>query len=129
TDARREVPEGLRSRTDPGADQPDGRHHRGVTDARSRRDAGSAHEDEHEYEYDTNREEQHMTAIASRAAASAVPRPPRLSAHVGTLARIVAHTVIVFATVFLFATFITFALQGLSGLSPAHLQLGESATP
>lgn len=72
-----------------------------------------------------------MTAIvtSSPAVASAGPRPPRVNAHVGTVARIVAHTVIVFATVFLFATFITFALQGLSGLSPAHLQLGESATP
>lgn len=43
--------------------------------------------------------------------------------------RFLAHTVVVFATVFFFATLITFALQGLSGLSPAHLQLSESATP
>lgn len=72
-----------------------------------------------------------MTAIATSTpvAAAAVGRPSRVNALVGTVARIVAHTVIVFATVFLFATFITFALQGLSGLSPAHLQLGESATP
>ena len=39
------------------------------------------------------------------------------------------HSIVVFATVFFFATLITFALQGLSGLSPAHLQLSESATP
>jgi peptide/nickel transport system permease protein len=38
-------------------------------------------------------------------------------------------SVIVFVTVFFFATLLTFALQGLSGLSPAHLQLSESATP
>ncbi|GAA1861604.1 ABC transporter permease [Asanoa iriomotensis] len=31
--------------------------------------------------------------------------------------------------VFLVATFVTFALRALSGLSPANLQLGESATP
>lgn len=38
-------------------------------------------------------------------------------------------SIIVFVTVFFFATLLTFALQGLSGLSPAHLQLSESATP
>jgi peptide/nickel transport system permease protein len=43
--------------------------------------------------------------------------------------RFLLHSLVVFATVFFFATFITFALQELSGLSPAHLQLSESATP
>ncbi|GGG19470.1 ABC transporter permease [Rhizobium wenxiniae] len=38
-------------------------------------------------------------------------------------------SIIVFVTVFFLATLLTFALQGLSGLSPAHLQLSESATP
>jgi peptide/nickel transport system permease protein len=42
-----------------------------------------------------------------------------------TLARSVA----IFVPVFLVATFITFALRSLSGLSPARIQLGESATP
>jgi peptide/nickel transport system permease protein len=43
--------------------------------------------------------------------------------------RFILHSLVVFTTVFFFATLITFALQGLSGLSPAHLQLSESATP
>jgi peptide/nickel transport system permease protein len=38
-------------------------------------------------------------------------------------------TIAIFVPVFLVATFVTFALRALSGLSPAHLQLGESATP
>ena len=42
-----------------------------------------------------------------------------------TLARSVA----IFAPVFLVATFVTFALRTLSGLSPARFQLGEEATP
>ncbi|GIE91845.1 ABC transporter permease [Actinoplanes regularis] len=40
-----------------------------------------------------------------------------------------ARSVAIFVPVFLVATFVTFALRALSGLSPAHLQLGESATP
>src|SRR3954462_8801769 len=35
----------------------------------------------------------------------------------------------IFVPVFLVATFVTFALRSLSGLSPARIQLGESATP
>ncbi|HVW42463.1 MAG TPA: ABC transporter permease [Amycolatopsis sp.] len=42
-----------------------------------------------------------------------------------TLARSVA----IFVPVFFVGTFVTFALRGLSGLSPARLQLGEDATP
>lgn len=42
-----------------------------------------------------------------------------------TLARSVA----IFVPVFLVATFVTFALRSLSGLSPARIQLGEDATP
>ncbi len=42
-----------------------------------------------------------------------------------TLARSVA----IFVPVFLVATFVTFSLRALSGLSPARLQLGEDATP
>ncbi|QYN21385.1 ABC transporter permease [Amycolatopsis sp. DSM 110486] len=43
----------------------------------------------------------------------------------GTLARSVA----IFVPVFFAATFVTFALRALSGLSPARIQLGEDATP
>ncbi|MEV0066291.1 ABC transporter permease [Amycolatopsis sp. NPDC050768] len=43
----------------------------------------------------------------------------------GTLARSVA----IFVPVFFVATFVTFALRALSGLSPARIQLGEDATP
>src|SRR6185437_2339436 len=42
-----------------------------------------------------------------------------------TLARSVA----IFVPVFLVATFVTFSLRALTGLSPAREQLGESATP
>ena len=42
-----------------------------------------------------------------------------------TLARSVA----IFVPVFFVGTFVTFALRGLSGLSPARIQLGEDATP
>lgn len=42
-----------------------------------------------------------------------------------TLARSVA----IFVPVFLVATFLTFALRAISGLSPAQIQLGENATP
>ncbi|GAA3032999.1 ABC transporter permease [Actinokineospora globicatena] len=38
-------------------------------------------------------------------------------------------SVAIFVPVFFVATFVTFALRSLSGLSPARLQLGESATP
>ncbi|MEV8517744.1 ABC transporter permease [Dactylosporangium sp. NPDC051484] len=42
--------------------------------------------------------------------------------------RFLLQTTVVFVTVFLMATFITFGLQGLSGLSPAHLKLSDDAT-
>ncbi|WP_343244778.1 ABC transporter permease [Streptomyces sp. SID14478] len=38
-------------------------------------------------------------------------------------------SVALFVPVFLVATFVTFALRSLSGLSPARIQLGEEATP
>ncbi|MFJ4844651.1 MULTISPECIES: ABC transporter permease [unclassified Streptomyces] len=40
-----------------------------------------------------------------------------------------ARSVAIFVPVFLVATFVTFALRSLSGLSPARIQLGEDATP
>lgn len=45
------------------------------------------------------------------------------------ITRGLGRTLAVFVPVFFLGTFITFALRQLSGLSPAHLQLGESATP
>lgn len=59
-----------------------------------------------------------------RAAAAARVRH-RLGRVLGVLARSVA----IFVPVFLVATFVTFALRSLSGLSPARIQLGEDATP
>ncbi|MGW2592848.1 ABC transporter permease [Streptomyces sp. NPDC001515] len=38
-------------------------------------------------------------------------------------------SVAIFVPVFLVATFVTFALRSMSGLSPARIQLGENATP
>lgn len=49
-----------------------------------------------------------------------------------TLGRVLvtlARSVAIFVPVFLVATFVTFALRSLSGLSPARIQLGEDATP
>jgi peptide/nickel transport system permease protein len=43
----------------------------------------------------------------------------------GTLSR----SVLIFVPAFLLATFVTFALRALTGLSPARIQLGEDATP
>lgn len=45
------------------------------------------------------------------------------------LALIVLRPVAIFVPVFLFATFITFLLGALTGLSPAYVQLGDAATP
>ena len=45
------------------------------------------------------------------------------------LLQFVGRTVAIVAPVFLFATFITFALGAVSGLSPAGLKLGDAATP
>lgn len=42
---------------------------------------------------------------------------------------VVARSVAIFVPVFFVATFVTFALRAMSGLSPARLQLGEDATP
>lgn len=42
---------------------------------------------------------------------------------------ILARSVAIFVPVFFVATFVTFALRALSGLSPAQIQLGEEATP
>ncbi|MFH8449112.1 ABC transporter permease [Streptomyces fungicidicus] len=47
----------------------------------------------------------------------------------GRLLVTLARSVAIFVPVFLVATFVTFALRSLSGLSPARIQLGEEATP
>jgi peptide/nickel transport system permease protein len=41
----------------------------------------------------------------------------------------IGRSVAIFVPVFLVATFVTFALRAVSGLSPARIQLGEEATP
>ncbi|EIV90750.1 ABC transporter permease [Frankia sp. QA3] len=64
--------------------------------------------------------------VADPGAALAAARARRAAGRVlVTLARSVA----IFVPVFLVATFLTFALRAISGLSPASIQLGESATP
>ncbi|KAA0941244.1 ABC transporter permease [Streptomyces apricus] len=47
----------------------------------------------------------------------------------GRLLATLARSVVIFVPVFLLATFVTFALRSMSGLSPARIQLGEEATP
>lgn len=59
---------------------------------------------------------------------SFAPRP-WFGTAIGATLRVIGQMIVVFVTVFFFATLVTFGLQALSGLSPAHLQLAESATP
>ncbi|MFD7971116.1 ABC transporter permease [Streptomyces clavifer] len=47
----------------------------------------------------------------------------------GRILGVIARSIGIFVPVFLVATFVTFALRSLSGLSPARIQLGENATP
>jgi peptide/nickel transport system permease protein len=47
----------------------------------------------------------------------------------GRIAVTLARSVAIFVPVFFVATFVTFALRSLSGLSPARIQLGEDASP
>ncbi|MGW1465902.1 ABC transporter permease [Streptomyces sp. NPDC002308] len=47
----------------------------------------------------------------------------------GRVASALGRSVAIFVPVFLVATFVTFALRAMSGLSPARIQLGEDATP
>ncbi|MFE2092154.1 ABC transporter permease [Streptomyces sp. NPDC059460] len=46
----------------------------------------------------------------------------------GRILATLARSIAIFVPVFLVATFVTFALRSLSGLSPARIQLGEQAT-
>ncbi|MFE9828269.1 ABC transporter permease [Streptomyces halstedii] len=59
-----------------------------------------------------------------RAAAAA-----RVRHTLGRVLGVLARSVAILVPVFLVATFVTFALRSLSGLSPARIQLGEDATP
>jgi len=52
-----------------------------------------------------------------------------VTGHLRRAAGVLVRSVAIFVPVFLVASFVTFALRSLSGLSPANLQLGESATP
>lgn len=65
-----------------------------------------------------------MTVTSARALISKRATRTAVRALV-TLARSVA----IFVPVFFVATFVTFALRALTGLSPARMQLGEDATP
>ncbi|MCQ4213011.1 ABC transporter permease [Streptomyces longispororuber] len=47
----------------------------------------------------------------------------------GRVLAVLGRSAALFVPVFLVATFVTFALRSLSGLSPARIQLGEEATP
>ncbi|WP_030377211.1 MULTISPECIES: ABC transporter permease [unclassified Streptomyces] len=62
--------------------------------------------------------------VARRTAAAARARHT-----LGRVLATVTRSVAIFVPVFLVATFVTFALRSLSGLSPARIQLGEEATP
>ncbi|MEV7869361.1 ABC transporter permease [Streptomyces sp. NPDC088124] len=72
----------------------------------------------------------------AEAEAPPVPRRGLAAAHgprarqvLGRVLITLARSVAIFVPVFLVATFVTFALRSLSGLSPARIQLGEEATP
>ncbi|NEW71598.1 ABC transporter permease [Streptomyces rhizosphaericus] len=54
---------------------------------------------------------------------------PRTRRALGRVLVTLVRSVAIFVPVFLVATFVTFALRSLSGLSPARIQLGEQATP
>jgi peptide/nickel transport system permease protein len=78
-----------------------------------------------------------MTSLLARPTARA--RTVAAASHDGTssrpegrlrrVLRVVATSAGVFVPVFVIATFITYLLRDISGLSPAHVQLGENATP
>ncbi|WP_330281506.1 ABC transporter permease [Streptomyces sp. NBC_00588] len=74
-----------------------------------------------------------MTAQAQEPPAAPVGRrraPATRARHtLGRILAAVARSAAIFVPVFLVATFVTFALRSLSGLSPARIQLGEEATP
>src|SRR5256885_1443338 len=73
-----------------------------------------------------------MTVTTATWTDRAVPRSTgaaRARRATGRVLATLARSVAIFVPVFLVATFVTFALRAMSGLSPARMQLGESATP
>ncbi|MFI1096008.1 ABC transporter permease [Streptomyces sp. NPDC020917] len=72
-----------------------------------------------------------MTTTQAQAPAPPVARRTAARARhtLGRATATLARSAAIFVPVFLVATFVTFALRSLSGLSPARLQLGEQATP
>ncbi|MEU3984415.1 ABC transporter permease [Streptomyces sp. NPDC026672] len=69
------------------------------------------------------------TAVPAVPARSRGPAAARARHALGRITAVLARSVAIFVPVFLVATFVTFALRSLSGLSPARIQLGEEATP
>ncbi|MCW2498192.1 ABC transporter permease [Jatrophihabitans sp.] len=63
--------------------------------------------------------------VSSRHAIAAI----RVRRAAGRTLITVARSIGIFVPVFIVATFVTFALRAVSGLSPARIQLGEEATP
>ncbi|MGW4732951.1 ABC transporter permease [Streptomyces shenzhenensis] len=72
-----------------------------------------------------------MTTTAAPATPARRPGAAAIRARhgLGRVLTTVARSIGIFVPVFLVATFVTFALRSLSGLSPARIQLGEEATP
>ncbi|MFK4865535.1 ABC transporter permease [Streptomyces sp. CSMPJR101] len=73
-----------------------------------------------------------MTTPTPQAVPSARRRGVAVARTRHTLGRVLAalaRSAMIFVPVFVVATFVTFALRSLSGLSPARIQLGEEATP
>ncbi|MFD5143727.1 ABC transporter permease [Streptomyces sp. NPDC058401] len=72
-----------------------------------------------------------MATTALRTAAARRPgvAAARVRHTAGRVLAALARSVAIFVPVFLVATFVTFSLRSMSGLSPARIQLGEDATP
>jgi peptide/nickel transport system permease protein len=74
-----------------------------------------------------------VSASAIGAGVGAAPRsaagPARTRRALRRVLATVARSAAIFVPVFVVATFATFSLRAISGLSPARLQLGEEATP
>ncbi|MFF3213034.1 ABC transporter permease [Streptomyces sp. NPDC002886] len=69
------------------------------------------------------------TALPTAAARRPGVATARVRHTVGRVLATLARSVAIFVPVFLVATFVTFSLRSMSGLSPARIQLGEDATP
>ncbi|WP_435854423.1 ABC transporter permease [Streptomyces subrutilus] len=69
------------------------------------------------------------TALRAPAAPRRGVAATRLRHAAGRVLAALARSAAIFVPVFLVATFVTFSLRSMSGLSPARIQLGEEATP